>query len=218
MSNGQILASKGENSESGEELLDSLPPWMPTDESSGNFKLLDAVGQSFDRTKGDVRELDKATTVQKAESVEQIVELSKIVKLPPKEGESIEKYRTRSIAEFQSLTTNGTISDLINNSASILGTSRSDISYRELNENGVVNLGLPRSAIDEISITGSEFTEIISKHSAAGFRIEASLKGSFTFMTSSDYSNNNHDATMGYDGLDSNGDPKDSGGTYAGLL
>lgn len=218
MSDGEVLVSEGAESESGGDILDSLPAWMPTDEGTGNFKLLDVVGRAIDRTEGDVRDLDHATSIQEAESIEQIEALSRILQLPQKDGEGLEKYRTRSMAEFQTLTSEGTISDMIGNAATIMNTDRSNISYQELNENGVVKLGLPGAALNELSITGSEFVNIISKHTAAGYRVEASIRGTFTFLTPTEYTNGDSDSTLGYDKLDSNGDPTGSGGTYAGLL
>jgi hypothetical protein len=72
---------------------------------------------------------------------------------------------------------------------------------------------------------------ILDKQSAAGFRIDIRSRGTFTYIGDDEYtgaydsSNGGYDptelssdATKGYDGLDSNGNPKDNGGTYAGLL
>lgn len=218
MVNGEIRVSEGDESENGEVILNSLPPWMPTDPSSGNFKLLDVVGRAFDRFEGDLNDVDNASSVQEAETVEQIARLAKILQLAPKEGEAIEKYRTRTISEFQTLTSEGTISDLINNTSIILDTDSSNIGYQKMDENGVVKLGLPGAALNELSITGDELINVITKNSPAGYRVEASIRGTFTHMTPSDYQNGNNESSKGYDGLDSNGNPMDSGGTYAGLL
>lgn len=232
MSDGEVLVSEGGESKNGQDLIDQLPPWMPKDESTGNFKLFDVVGRAVDRLDGDLADLDNATTVQHAETVAQLERLAKLVSLPPKDGESKEKYRARTIAEFQTLTSEGTAEDIINNSATVLDTSSSNIAYSKLDENGVVNLGVPADAINESALTGQEFKNIITKQAAAGFRIEATLRGTYTYLPESAYSGPYDSANGGYDSTaldsdpdkghtsDSDGDgvPDDGGGTYAGLI
>ena len=214
MTNVEIIVSGGETSDSGEFIFDRLPPWMPIDEGSGNFKLLDAVGRSIDRLDGDITEVDHASTVQEAESVEELEQLAKLVNLPRKDGESLEKYRIRIIAEYQTLTGEGTAADVIENAATILNTDTSKIKYTDLSENGAIQLAVPSKALSNLSISNSEFVSMMEKHGAAGFRIDATLRGTFTYNSPGD----SHDAANGYDGLDTNDNPKDNGGTYAGLL
>lgn len=218
MSHAEVTASTGATSNSGEYLLRRLPSWMPRAEDTGNFKLLDTVGRAIDRLDHDIRDIDNANTVQYAETTPQLEELAKLVDLPSKENESREKYRSRTIAEFQTMTTEGTPADVIINAATLLDIDPTEITYKKLNENGVVSLGLPGKALDSQNISDTEFVEIITKHAAAGFRIEATVRGTFTYITPSDYQNGNHDPDRAYTGLDSNGEPKDTGGTYAGLL
>lgn len=205
-------------SENGELIFDQLPSWLPDDEETGNFKLLDVIGRALDRIEGDVGSLDNATTVQNAETVEQLAELAKLVELEPEIGEGRGKFRTRLIAEYQTLSSEGTLRDILENTATLLDTSPENIGYKDLAENGAIQLLIPQKPLDDLSIEESEFVEVIGKHSAAGFRIDASLMGTFTYRTPDDYSSGTNDATKGYDGLDANGDPTDSGGTYSGLL
>lgn len=219
MSDGEVLVSEGAESQNGQALIDQLPPWMPKDESTGNFKLLDVVGRAIDRLDGDIADVDNAATVQHAETVAQIERLAKLVSLPPRQGESKEKYRARTIAEFQTLTSEGTAGDIINNAATILNTKPTKVGYTKLNENGVVNLGVPSDALDASALTGDDFKTIITKQAAAGFRIEATLRGTFTYITAETYNNGDHDAAKGYTSdTDGDGSPDDGGGTYAGLI
>jgi hypothetical protein len=218
MSEGEVLVSGGEASESGEDIFLALPPWMPKDETTGNFKLLDVVGRGFDRFKDDLRDVEDAVHPQNAQTIGQLEELAQLVEVESKSGESADKFRKRVIGEFQTTTSEGTVGDLFNNISTLLSVSKKKIQYQEGTENGTLVLSVPGSAIDSVSITKQEFANIIDKHTAAGFRSEIKARGTFTFMTPSDYNNNNHDASKGYDGLDSNSDPKDNGGTYAGLL
>lgn len=218
MTEGEVLVSGGEASENGEFILRRLPPWMPRTESDGNFKLLDVVGRGFDRLDGDIQQVDNATTVQDAENKQTIRELARLVEELPKEGESVEEYRLRVIASFQKVTSEGTLEDIFGNIATLLDISLEEISYQDLDVNGEILLGVPGNAIDSVALTKVQFAEVLKEQSAAGYRIDVTARGTFTYISPSQYTNDNHDATKGYDGLDANGDPKDNGGTYAGVL
>lgn len=218
MPKGEVLVSSGEESEAGKEIINGLPPWMSKDNSNGNFKLLDPVGRTFDKLKDDIRDAENATTVQNAETKDQLKEKAKLVDLPPKTDEPVEKYRRRVIAEFQTATSEGTLGNIFENTSTLLDIDKEKIKYIENEENGLILLEIPSQSIDSVPITDTEFANIIDKHVAAGYRINLRLGGTLTYITPTMYNNDDHDATKGYDGLDSNGDPKDNGGTYAGLI
>jgi len=218
MSKGKVLVSGGEASESGEEILKRLPPWMPRTESSGNFKLIDVVGRSFDRLDEDVSDADDAVNVQTAQTVGQIDKLAGLVGVSKKTGESVEKFRRRVIGGFQETTNEGDIPGLFENISVLLELDKEDIHYSTGSENGAFILSVPGNAIDSVSLTQNEFGEILTDQSAAGFRADVQTRGTFTYLTPTQYKNNASDPSRGYDGLDSNGDQKDNGGTYAGVL
>ncbi len=218
MHNREVLVSEENTSEAGEEIIKGLPSWMPRTESSGNFKILDAVGRAVDRLESDIEDADDATNIQTAQSIEQLEELAKLVELSPKSGESVEKYRRRIIGEFQNTTSEGDIFGLIENVSTLLGLSEGEVGYTKSSERGAFVLSVPGDAIDNASLTQTEFSEIIGGQAAAGFRADIQSRGTFTFLTPTEYNNGNHDASKAYDGTDSNGNPKDNGGTYAGVL
>jgi len=218
MANAQILVSEGDESKNGKYILRRLPSWMPHDAASGNFKLIDPVGRAIDRLDGDITDIANATQVQLAEDVPQLNELAKLVELPPKSNEALEKYRARTIAEFQTMTSEGTAKNLIRNTATILGVAASQVVYSELTEHGVISLGVPGNALSAAALTDAEFVNALQRQAGAGFRIEATVLGTFTYISPADYTANNHDASKGYDGLDSGGSPKGNGGTYAGII
>jgi len=208
---------ESEKSDSGSYILRRLPGWMPTDESTGNFKLLDTVGHAIDRLDGDIQAVDEATTPQEANTVAQLEELARLVSLPSKQKEGKEKYRTRIVAEFQNVTNEGSVRELINNVATLLNVSVQEISYFK-QDHGRIQLYVPGKALDSLDITNDEFVEIAENLIAAGFNLTALRRGTFTYITPDDYENATQDVSKGYDGLDSNSEPKDNGGTYAGLI
>lgn len=231
MGSAEIRFGAAAKSDHGSYILRRLPQWMPRDDDSGNYKMAHSLGLSLDDVESWVEKLESATSVYDAETVPQLREQAKLVDLEPQTDEALEKYRTRVIAEFQTSTTEGTPRDLIENTATLLDTNPSEITYERTSESGSVLLHIPGRAVDDLPLSDTEFIEIVNKHIAAGFRIDATRRGTFTYLPESAYSGPydsanggydpsqlNSDATLGHDGLDTNGDPKDTGGTYAGLI
>lgn len=218
MSEGKVLVSGGEASESGKDILKGLPPWMPRTESSGNFKLLDVVGRGFDRLDDDVDDADDAVNVQTAQTVGQIEKLAGLVGVSKKTDESVDKFRRRVIGGFQETTNEGDIPGLFENISVLLELDKNDIHYSTGSENGAFIMSVPGNAIDSVSLTQAEFSDLLGDQSAAGFRADIQSRGTFTYLTPTEYNNNASDSSRGYDGLDSNGNQKDNGGTYAGVL
>jgi hypothetical protein len=205
------------NSDSGEEILRGLPGWMPTEPGSGNYNLLDAVGQSIDDLNDDIDALDKATTIQDAENVEQLEALASLVDLPRELNEEKEKYRARLIAKYQRLTNEASVEEIVKNSATILGVEKEKIGARKISH-GSIEIKVPGESLDKHSLGNSDFSEIVSKMVAAGFSSSSVRRGTFTYITPTEYGNSNFESSRGYDGLDTDDNPKDTGGTYAGLI
>lgn len=213
----EIRVSDANESIAGEYLIERLPPWMPTHDASGNFKLLDTVGRAIDRLEDDITSADNATTVQHANKVAELEKLGRLVDLPPKQNESREKYRTRLISEFQLNTNEATIGEIINNVAEMLDVPPEKVHFSK-EAHGTLTLSVPGDALENLAISSGEFVTIIGKLTAAGFNVDAFKRGTFTYITPTVYQDNGHTASRGYTGLDADGDPKDTGGTYAGLI
>jgi hypothetical protein len=201
-------------------LAGGLPPYFPASKESGNYKLLDSVAGELDKHEQDIEDVDISTSVQDAETIDELSELGKLVNTPPNENETLSHYRARLIAEFAINTCEGTIKDVLETAAEIFDADVESFRYAEPSgsEYGTIELGVPGRALDNTALTDSEAAEILERLIAASYRLDGFRVGTFTYITPTDYNNNNFDATKGYDGLDANGDPKDNGGTYAGLL
>lgn len=165
---------------------------------------------------GDVRILSP----QNYSGFQALVEQSKLIGVPPRTGEGLESYRARLLAEYSTITGKATISDLVLTAARILDVRPEAITFEEPSgtERGTAQLTFPGAALDELAFNESELANILDRTIPAGYRLEALRSGTFTYITPTDYNNNLHDASLGYDGLDGNGDPKDNGGTYAGVI
>jgi hypothetical protein len=206
-----------QESEAGQEILRGLPGWMPTEPGGGNYNLLDVVGKSVDKLNDDIDTLDNSATVQEAETVEQLEKLASMVDLPRETDEAKERYRARLIAEYQKLTNEATVEEILRNTATILGVEKEAIGLSK-ESHGSVKMTVPGRALDNTSLNSSDFSELMTEMVAAGFTFNAVRGGTFTYITPSEYGNSNFDSSRGYDGLDANGEPKNTGGTYAGLI
>jgi hypothetical protein len=152
--------------------------------------------------------------------LDRLAAIGDIVGLEPKSGERLERYRARLIAEFQLTTNDGTANDIITTTAEILDVDKETIGYFE-NDSGPyasIDVRVGGNAIDRSALTQSDLSEILDRMAGAGISINVLVRGTFTYITPTDYNGSNFDASLGYDGLDANGDPKDNGGTYAGVI
>lgn len=217
MSDVTITKSDGDHGKNTEDLVRGLPSWMPNDPGSGNFNLLDSIGRAIDRLDADIRSTDRAASLQEAQSIGEVETLAYPVETKPKSGESLEKYRLRTMAEFQTITTEGTINEILLNAATLLGVDSSLLYYEQLAP-GHSAIRVPMAAIDNLALNGSAFAENLKSQNAASYRLDITVSGTFTYISPDDYTAGTHDSTIGYDGLDANGDPIGSGGTYSGVL
>lgn len=200
-----------------ENLLRALPDFFPKHGETNNAKLLGAIGDQVDYLQADLDEASDASRVQTARTRAQLRELAKLVNLPPRQGENRETFRARTIAEFQLTTSEGTADDLITSLSVILGVDQRQIEYRDADEPGVAIVGMPLQGIDKLDMETGDLIDIIQNNAPAGYRIEASVRGTFTYRTVEEHDLGDTDPDAGYDEL-SGGVPTESGGTYAGLL
>jgi hypothetical protein len=209
-----------EYEEIADDLAGGLPAPFPSDRASGNWKLQEPAAQLMAQFRDDAEQVDQETTVQDAEHIESLAQLAELVDLPPRTGESLAKYRARLISEYNNLTGRGTIRGLLTAASELLNTDADNLQYSEPagGEPGTVELRMPRRVLDDSLLTDQEVIDVLERTVSASYRLEGAVLGSFTYITPADYNAGAFDAASGYDGLDANGDPKDNGGTYAGLL
>ncbi|WP_330630653.1 hypothetical protein [Halocatena halophila] len=212
------MAEKSTN----EELASRLPIWMPKDPDSGNYQLFTPLADTIDDLKSDLDDVNAATMPQTANSVEEIERLAIMVDVLPKKDESLEHYRARVISNYQLVTSEGTISDLLGGLATMLNVRENNFGYSEPHNStsgyGSVVVTIPLPALDQTALSGSEVASMADKLVPISYNVDILTRGTFTYINPTDYNNSNFEANKAYDGLDSNGDPKNNGGTYAGLL
>lgn len=203
-----------------EALAAQLPTFMPKDPESGNYKFLSTIAERLDSLKDDIESVDRATTAYDADTIGQLEQIAQLIDVKPYQNEDREHYRARVLAEFQVVTSEGTVLDLLNATATVLDVDIEKIGYTEeyTTEAGSARLNIPSSKLSQFSLTDGEFAEFASNLIPASYRLDILRKGTFTYISPADYSSNNHDSDKGYDGLDVGGNPKDNGGTYAGVL
>lgn len=205
-----------EYSESVNDIVSRLPPWMPKNKNSGNYNLIGPVGEKVDQIRSKREKMQSATRVTEADSVPQLKERGKIVSLPSKTGEEIERYRTRVLIEHKLLTNETTTQELLKNVSSLLDIEPEKIIYNK-QDHGYIRLTIPGQSLNSLSVNASEFEDITEKLVAAGFLLEILALGTFVYATPDDYNNGNYDSSVGYAGLDANGEITE-GGKYTGFI
>ena len=203
-----------------ETLAAQLPEYMPKDPNSGNFRLLSTIAERIDDLDSDISAVDRAKNAQTADTIEQLDHLARLVDLKPYQDETLEHFRSRVISEFQLVTSEGTVNDLLTATATILNTRVNSIRYTEQHTSGSgrCQVGVPSSKLSDIELSDTEFIEIVDQLIPSSYAVDVLLNGTFSYVSVSDYESGNFGRDYGYDGLDSGGDPKNNGGTYAGVL
>jgi hypothetical protein len=152
------------------------------------------------------------------EFIQRLEKLGAMVQVYPYDGESIAHYRARIIAEFSLMTAEGTFEDLLTLAATIFSVDEETIVIDDRIAPAEAEIEIPAKGIQNTELNDSEIAGILERVIPASYSLSALQRGTFTYITPSQYGLNYHDAPKGYDGLDTNGDPKDNGGTYAGLI
>ena len=210
------------NQSTTDDLVLSLPAYFPKEETSGNYKLLDVIAESIDRLTQDIETVERAMTLQDADDEASIDRIADIVGTSRREGESVEKYRMRTLLAFQSLTLEGTISDMLISFASILRADESEFWYQDWAKlYGVAStfaLLVPPDRVADSILEPAEIKEIASLMTPAAKSVEVQYNGTFRPVSVDDYLSGNYDPDAGFGTIDEHGNPDTSGGTFGGLI
>lgn len=152
------------------------------------------------------------------EFIQRLEKLGTMVQIYPYNGETIAHYRARIIAEFALMTAEGTFEDLLTLAVEVLEVSPGSLFINDRLAPGAAEIQVPAQGLQNTELSETELADVLERVMPASYTLSALQRGTFTYITPSEYDLNNHDADLGYDGLDTNGDPKDNGGTYAGLI
>ena len=216
MSNGQLRASDGSLSKETEDLVRALPNWMPKDPKSGNFSLLIPAGQRIERAEADIETIKNETILQYASKIGSIELISESVGAPQSKNDSVEKYRLKTISEFQSITNESTIDNILQRISSLLNVNIENLKYEE--QNGFSIIYIPSLALENLTISVNEFSTIVNSLSVAGYSIDIQITGTLDFVTPEQYQSGEYDSEFGYDSLDTDGEPSGTGGTYSAII
>jgi len=209
----------GNYTDNTEYLIDTLPSFMENDEKSNNWKLYTPIGNRFSEIESQLAATDRATEVQNADTIDQLKKLAELVDLDHRGGETKEHYRSRIFARYQVNTAEATVPDILHSVSTILDTDIRNIDYLDGPNAAQVNIIMPAAALESLNLGNEEVAEILSDLVPAGYEVNGLTKGTFKYVSPSTYNEtSNWSQYDGYNGLDTNGDPKDGGGTYAGII
>jgi len=216
MNNVQLRATEGSLSKETENLVRALPNWMPKNPESGNFSLLIPAGKRVERDKTSIKTIENETTLQYASKIGSIELISEPFDTSQKKDDSVEKYRLRAISEFQSITNECTINDILERISSLVDINIENLEYEE--QNGFSIVSVPSKAIKNLTISINEFSAIVNSLSVAGYSINIQITGTLDFVTPEQYQSGEYDSEFGYDSLDTDGEPGGTGGTYSAII
>lgn len=197
-----------------EDMVDELPTYFPKHENSGNYKLLRPIAKQFSKTEEFIDELEKNTKPTEADSVESLHKLAKLVNVSPNENEDIEHYRARVLAAYHNVTNEGSIGEVTNTIAYILDVDNETVMYYGSEEPGIIEMGIPIKGINNVPLDEAEILDIVEDNLPAGYSVESIALGTFSHMAVGDESVEGR----GYAGLDEDGEPTDTGGTYTAFI
>ena len=201
----------------GDRLFADLPAWLNKNYGSNNYALMQALGESFDVLDAYIESVEDAATPYYADTITQLERHGALVGVTPRDGESVESYRTRVISGFQKINASGTHADILGSVSTLLNTNTGAIKFLPSTEDGLVRLGLPSSALENLNISADEFVDEIQDQLTAGYRIDVQLTGTLKYISVPAFDAGVWDRDAGYDSL-VNGEPTGEGGTYSGLL
>ena len=215
MSDLNLLPEHKESVELLEKMVDSLPTAFPKAKDKNNYSVYGPIANQQRDMNMDIHRVKNAKLVQQAETIEELVELGKLVDTYPKTSESLEKYRLRVLTEYQSITNEASPTEIIENSAYVLNVHIDEVEYSEADTPGYIVVGVEKEAFDESSLSQQEITELLEKNIPAGYQLVSVIAGTLEFISEEDHNIENNYPETGYSGLDSNENPTGIGGTYS---
>lgn len=202
-------------------MVDDLPEWFAKAKDDDNYKFLEGPGDELERVDGNIESIGEAIHPQTATTIEELAYLADMVNISPRENESLEHFRARTIAKFQAAASKGTLNDLLNGIAHFLNVNISGLYVEE--QAGQLDVTVPANALDKTNLTDSEVANYGEELIAPSYILTIFLRGTFEYISPETYDaiqagNDSWSNYPGYDGLDANGDPKGNGGTYGGII
>lgn len=191
-----------------------LKPAFKDDSGTQWNKFLKTLAFEFEDWIEARNDVHLARFIDTADGVE-LDRIGEFVDVQRRGGETDDHYRARLKVEFHRRVGSGTIDDVIKTSALLLDTSRSNITVTEDFDTEVArfDVEVPTHVIGSSGVSVDEYGQLLENVRAAGVRVVAKSKGSFTYRSESDFKNGVNDPSKGYSGLNT-----DTGGSYSGLL
>lgn len=202
-------------------MVDDLPEWFRKAEDSNNYKFLEGPGDQLERVDGHIESVGAAVHPQTATTVDELAYLAEMVNISPRENESLAHFRARTIARFQAAASKGTLNDLLNGISHFLNVDVTGLDVEEYPAQ--LDVTVPANSLDRTNLTEREVAEYGEDLIAPSYILTIFLRGTLEYISPETYDaiqagNDSWDNHPGYDGVDADGNPKDSGGTYGGII
>lgn len=182
----------------------------PFDTREGSVwdRLLNTIGEEFEDLHTARDEAMLSSYVDTATGA-QLDKIGSFVFLPRRHEETDDHYRGRLKVQLRTLIGGGTIPDIKETSAILLGTQPSEVDIIEDfdNEPARFDINFSDQYLSDSTVEVSDFVSFLDEIRAAGVRIFGSIEGSFEYRSVQDFNDGTNDTAKAY-----------NEGAYAGLL
>jgi len=196
-------------------LKENTSAWFPTE--GDTEKLFIPAANSLGDLDEEIKDTQAGLYLETATTFAEVEKLGKIVGVRPADSDTLQYYKKRVATQYQQLSQAGNPVDILSYASTLFEIDEEDITLDFIDDKAKFKLSAPTGSIQSSTQNVSNASAVFQEITAATFSADIIGKGTLEYITESEYQSGNYDSSNGYDGLDSNGDPKGNGGTYGTL-
>jgi len=196
-------------------LKENTSAWFPTE--GDTEKLFIPAAESLHDLDEEIKETQAGLYLETASTFAEVEKLGEIVGVSPADSDTLQYYKKRVATQYQQLSQSGNPVDILSYASTLFEVDKETLTLDFIDGKAKFKLSAPTGAIESNVQNTSNAVDVFQEITAATFSADVIGRGTLEYITESEYQNSNYDSSKGYDGLDSNGDPKGNGGTYGTL-
>jgi hypothetical protein len=194
------------------DLEEDLAPWLPRENEMGD--ILDVAATAVSELDAEIERVENGLRLQDAPTGDDLEEIAYPLSLTIDENETVEKFRSRVLSSFNSLTTHGSPEEILQAASSLLNVEKENIKLENIDGSPNFNIIVPSESIDAEFGSTDEVVDLLLNSTSTTYGINVIESGTLDYISKTEYENSNYDTTAGYGTLDADGNVT-SGGTYS---
>jgi len=194
-------------------LEEDLKPWLPREGEMGIiFSAAAEVSKIFDV---EAEKVKQGLILQEATSKAEIENISESAGITTNDSESLEDFRKRALARFQTITSSGSPEDILTIANLLPNVNKENIVLDNIDTKAKFSVKAPSQSIESEFGTTEDVINLLLNATATTYGLNVFGIGTLDYVTPTELQNGNYDSAEVYATLDSNGNIT-SGGTYSG--